>query len=44
MLKRLPYKTRVVFLKLINVVWKTGEIPNEWKECTVVSLPKLGKD
>lgn len=44
MLKRLPYKTRVVFLKLINEIWKTGKIPNEWKEGTVIPLPKPGKD
>lgn len=44
MLQHLPYKSKVILLKLINQIWDSGKIPEEWKESVVVPLPKPGKD
>lgn len=44
MMKHLPFRTKTVFLELINRIWETGNIPKEWKEGTVIPLPKPGKD
>ena len=30
------------FLKLFNLVWSTGIIPDDWKHAEVLALPKRG--
>ena len=34
----------MVLLDIFNDIWASGEIPECWKEATVIPLPKPGKE
>ena len=34
----------MVLLDIFNDIWASGEIPECWKEATVIPIPKPGKD
>ena len=34
----------MVVLDIFNDIWASGEIPECWKEATVIPIPKPGKD
>ena len=34
----------MVVLDIFNNIWTSGEIPECWKEATVIPIPKPGKD
>ena len=44
LLKHLPRDSLMVLLHIFNDIWKSGEIPECWKESTVIRIPKPGKD
>ena len=44
LLKHLPLSSLLVLLEIFNDIWKTGDIPESWKEATVIPIPKPGKD
>lgn len=44
LLRGLPLIGRVALLDTMNEVWKSGLIPDEWKEGLVIPIPKPGKD
>ena len=43
-LKHLPDSSLSVLLKTLNDIWETGNVPNSWKEATIIPIPKPGKD
>ncbi|GFO36942.1 RNA-directed DNA polymerase from mobile element jockey [Plakobranchus ocellatus] len=43
-LRHLPESCLHTLLKLFNNIWTTGDIPPSWREASVVSIPKSGKD
>ncbi|GFN96533.1 Pol-like protein [Plakobranchus ocellatus] len=43
-LRHLPESCLHTLLKLFNNIWTTGDKPSSWREASVVSIPKLGKD
>ena len=44
MLKRLPERLTVLLVKLYNLIWERGEVPDTWKQASVLPLLKPGKD
>jgi len=40
----MPAITLNIWLKLFNQVYKTGTVPPEWRQATVIPIPKPGKD
>ena len=44
MFKNMPAITLKIWLNLFNQVYRTGRIPPEWKQATVIPIPKPGKD
>ena len=42
--KHLPRDSLMVLLDIFNDIWASGEIPECWKEATVIPIPKPGKD
>ena len=44
MLKHLGPMARAALLHLINLSWRNGEVPREWRAATVVPIPKASKD
>ena len=44
LLKHLPRDSLIVLLDIFNDIWASGEIPECWKEATVIPIPKPGKD
>ena len=44
LLKHLPRDSLMVLLDIFNNIWTSGEIPECWKEATVIPIPKPGKD
>ena len=44
LLKHLPGDSLMVLLDIFNDIWASGEIPECWKEATVIPIPKPGKD
>ena len=44
LLKHLPRDSLMVLLDLFNDIWTSSEIPECWKETTVIHIPKPGKD
>ena len=34
----------MVLLDIFNDIWASGEMPECWKEATVIPIPKPGKD
>ena len=44
LLKHLPRDSLMVLLDIFNDIWASGEIPECWKEATVIPIPKPGKD
>ena len=44
LLKHLPRDSLMVLLDIFNYIWASGEIPECWKEATVIPIPKPGKD
>jgi ribonuclease HI len=43
-LKHLPYESQLVLLDILIDIWRTGNIPDSWREATVIPIPKPGKD
>ena len=43
-LKHLPRDSLMVLLDIFNDIWASGEIPECWKEATVIPMPKPGKE
>ena len=43
-LKHLPLPSLDCLLSIFNHVWKTGILPDSWKEAIVIPIPKPGKD
>ena len=43
-LKHLPIRSLDCLLRIFNQVWKTGILPDSWKEAIVIPIPKPGKD
>lgn len=43
MLRNLPEDGRKMLLDKINKVWRSGELPQEWKHSVVIPIPKPGK-
>ena len=43
LLKYLPRDSLMVLLDIFNDIWASGEIPECWKEATVIPIPKPGK-
>ena len=44
LLKHLPRDSLMVLRDIFNDIWASGEIPECWKEATVIPFPKPGKD
>jgi len=44
LLRKLPEPALRVLLKVFNHIWVTGNFPSEWREATIVAIPKPGKD
>ena len=44
LLKHLPSSSLSILLEIYNSMWATGNIPNSWKEATVIPIPKPDKD
>lgn len=44
MLRHLPEPFEEYLLEVLNDVWRTGLIPQRWKEGLVIPIPKEGKD
>ena len=44
MLRHLGPQAKEELLQAINLSWKTGEVPREWRTATVVPIPKAGKN
>ena len=44
LLKHLPRDSLMVLLDIFNDIWASGEIPECWKQATVIPIPKPGKD
>ena len=44
LLKHLPRDSLMVLLDIFNDICASGEIPECWKEATVIPIPKPGKD
>ena len=40
----MPDCTLLIWLHLFNLIYRSGEVPSEWKHATVVHIPKPGKD
>ena len=43
-LKHLGPRVRQTLLDLLNVSWRTGVVPQEWRRATIVPIPKADKD
>ena len=43
LLKHLPRDSLMVLLDIFNDIWASGEIPECWKEATVIPIPKPAK-
>lgn len=44
LLKHLPNSSLQILLRCFNHIWDTGNIPQSWKEATVIPIPKPDKD
>ena len=44
LLKHLPRDSCMVALDIFNDIWASGEIPECWKQATLIPIPKPGKD
>ena len=44
MLKRLGAAGKEALLHLINLSWKSGQVPRAWKTAHIIPIPKPGKD
>ena len=44
MLRHLGPIARGALLAIINRSWRTAEVPKQWRQATVVPIPKSGKD
>ena len=44
MLKHLPERTLDTLLNNYNQIWDGGDFPTEWREATIITMPKPGKD
>ncbi|MCG8049253.1 MAG: reverse transcriptase domain-containing protein, partial [Candidatus Thiodiazotropha endolucinida] len=44
MLKQLPPDGKQELLELINISWRRGEVPTQWKLATIIPIPKPNKD
>ena len=40
LLKHLPRESLMVLLDIFNDIWASGEIPECWKEATLILIPK----
>ena len=43
-LKHLPECTLDTLLYMYNQIWDGGDFPTEWREATIIPIPKPGKD
>lgn len=43
MIQNCPNEGKSIFLEILNSIWLSGDIPENWKEIIVVPLPKPGK-
>ena len=43
-LKHLPECTLDTLLNIYNQIWDGGDFPTEWREATIIPIPKPGKD
>lgn len=44
MLKQLPENSKNELLRMINISWKRGEVPADWKIATIIPIKKPHKD
>ena len=44
MLKHLPDTSLETLLNIVNFIWTTGKIPEDWIYATIIPIPKPGKD
>ena len=43
-LSHLPTVSIELLLKIFNNLWQTGSFPDEWREATIIPIPKPGKN
>ena len=43
-LKHFPECTLNTLLNIYNQIWDGGDFPNEWREATIIPIPKPGKN
>ncbi|GFU96205.1 putative RNA-directed DNA polymerase from transposon BS [Trichonephila clavipes] len=44
MLENLAHRGKLRLLDIINLSWKLGRLPNEWKRATIIPIKKAGKN
>jgi Reverse transcriptase (RNA-dependent DNA polymerase) len=44
LIKQLSWKSKQKILAAFNQIWTTGTFPEEWRNATVIAVPKPGKD
>ena len=42
-LKQMPYQTLEVLLDIYNEIWNCGVFPSQWREATIIPIPKQEK-
>lgn len=42
-LKCSPHIVLLLLLEIFNTIWRTGDIPQSWKEAIIIPIPKPGK-
>jgi len=43
-LKQMPEQSLEVLLDIYNEIWNGGDFPSEWREATIIPIPKAGKN
>ena len=41
-LKLMPEQTLEVLLYIYNAIWNGGDFPSQWREATIIPIPKAG--
>ena len=43
-LKQMPENSLEVLLDIYNDIWSGGDFPSQWREATIIPIPKAGKN
>ena len=43
MMKHIPPKGKLLLLEIMNDIWNSGKVPQQWKRATIKPLLKEGK-